>query len=685
MPKPLLHNLVLYACLILPSFLPAQDSLKTDSVDYYDMSLEQLLNVKAHGVASELEQLINQLISAASNKPLSARESPNIVTLITEEEIKNSGARDLMDVLRLVPGMDFGVDVEGVVGIGTRGLWAHEGKILVLVDGQEMNEILFATTQFGNHFPIDQIKKIEIIRGPGSAIYGGFAEYGVINIITKSGDDLNGISLSGIYGQMEKDFGRRNFSLMAGKKIRDLEFGLSAFVGQGNRSDQLFSDFYGGSYNMAGNSNLNPSFFNLGLSYKGFSFRCMADLYQTSVRDAYDLVKDTAYREDFNSYFAEVKYVYKKSDKLSITPKLNYKRQIPWRTLAVDSFTGDYNKIAERYSANLLFSYNFTRKINLSSGAEFYMDKATDLVDSSFFANGEQTVSYYNQAYFVQLLAKTYFVNLILGARFDMHNEYGSAFVPRVGFTKKIKRFNFKFLYTNSFRAPSIENINLSGDEGISPEQTNAIELEVGYQFTRHSILTFNFFDFTTKNPIVYFYDDSLQTDNYHNFGGSGSRGVEAEYRIKDKWGYITFNYSFYTVQGKEKIEDYAVEENENVLLAFPAHKINLNSCIRIGKHFSVNTSFSYRGKTYGYTSVDTLDNSIIEEFEPVYLINIVFGAKDVFTPGLNLGIGVYDLLNEKPVYIEPYNGYHAPLPGPSREFIFRLSYDLRFKTKQNK
>ncbi|HEY6162867.1 MAG TPA: TonB-dependent receptor plug domain-containing protein, partial [Bacteroidia bacterium] len=304
----------------------AQDTLHRDTLDYYDMSLEQLQNLKAHGVPSELEKLIDQLISVASKKPLSTRESPSIISLITEEEIKNSGARDLIDVLRLVPGMDFGVDVEGVVGLGMRGNWVHEGKVLLLLDGQEMNEIMFATTQFGNHFPVEQIKKIEIIRGPGSAIYGGFAEYGVINIITKSGSDLNGISVSGTYGQMQGDYARRNINLMAGQKINDFEYSLSGFVGQGNRSDQTYTDFYGNSYNMAGNSALNPMMMNIGMGYKGLSFRGIADLYNISVRDAYDVIKPSPYRQDFDSYFGELKYVKKFSDRFTLTPRLNYKK-----------------------------------------------------------------------------------------------------------------------------------------------------------------------------------------------------------------------------------------------------------------------------------------------------------------------------------------------------------------------
>lgn len=182
------------------------------------MSLEDLLKLKAHGVPSELEALINSLISVSSKKAINTREAPGIISLITEDDIKNSGARDLIDVLRMIPGIDFGVDIEGVVGLGMRGNWANEGKILILLDGQETNEILYASSQLGNRFPVDLIKRIEIIRGPGSAIYGGYAEYGVINIITKQAEDINGVYASATYGHMQKDFGRKNISLAIGKK-----------------------------------------------------------------------------------------------------------------------------------------------------------------------------------------------------------------------------------------------------------------------------------------------------------------------------------------------------------------------------------------------------------------------------------------------------------------------------------
>jgi outer membrane receptor for ferrienterochelin and colicin len=237
-----------------------------DTAAIYNMSLEELLKLKQTAHSSALEALINSIIGVSSKKPLSLRKSPSVISLVTAEEISRSGARDLIDVLRLVPGFDFGVDVQGVVSIGIRGNWAHEGKVLLLLDGQEQNEILYSNIAFGNHYSVDQIKKIEIIRGPGSAIYGGFAEYAVINIITKDGEDINGVYVSGLYGQMQNTYGRRNLNLSVGKKYKDLNFSLAGLLGQGARSDRDYTDIYGNSYNLSGNSQLNPANLNLGLA-----------------------------------------------------------------------------------------------------------------------------------------------------------------------------------------------------------------------------------------------------------------------------------------------------------------------------------------------------------------------------------------------------------------------------------
>ena len=136
-----------------------------------------------------LEDLLNAgMTTSTKSKPMSMRDSPNVMTVVTREEIQRSGARELADVLRLVPGFQLGGDLYSSVYAGFRGIWGSEGKFLVLLDGHEMFELLYYATELGNRIPVDQIERIEIIRGPGSVVYGGSAELAVVNIITRSAE-----------------------------------------------------------------------------------------------------------------------------------------------------------------------------------------------------------------------------------------------------------------------------------------------------------------------------------------------------------------------------------------------------------------------------------------------------------------------------------------------------------------
>ncbi len=100
-----------------------------------------------------LEELLDVEIEVASTRKRPLRASPEIVTAIGRQEILNSGAHDLIDVLRTLPGFTFGADVEGVVGIGILGVWAHEGKVSLLLDGQEMNERISSTPSTPSYSP----------------------------------------------------------------------------------------------------------------------------------------------------------------------------------------------------------------------------------------------------------------------------------------------------------------------------------------------------------------------------------------------------------------------------------------------------------------------------------------------------------------------------------------------------
>jgi outer membrane cobalamin receptor len=681
-PLPGIKYLFLILLAIVSLCATAQkDSTRLDSNAIYNMSLEQLLNLKETGVSSEMESLVNSLIGVASKKSLSLRKSPSVVTLITQEEIEKSGARDLIDVLRLVPGIDFAVDVQGNVSIGMRGNWAEEGKVLLLLDGQELNELMYSSLQFGNHYDVSQIKRIEIIRGPGSAIYGGFAEYGVISIITKDGEDLHGISATASYGETARTLGYRDVSLSIGDKIKDFQYSLAGFIGQANRSDNTYTDFSGSSYNMANNSDLNPTSLNLKLAYKGLSLKGFYDDFDMTTRDNYGPALSKAYPSDFLSELLELKYDAKLSDKITLTPLISYKCQKPWNYAGSlepsDSSYTLYDKTVQRYRGNLTMVYDVTKHINIVAGGEVFDDYANSGADSARFSNGRYSVNYLNTAGFAQILLKHRIANVILGARYDNNSAYGSAFVPRLGILKKIDKWSFKLLYSNSFRAPGIENINFSFDGNIKPETTSVIEFEGSRELTTDMFLTLNVFDITTKNPIVYYVSSTPSAngsyEGYKNMDEQGTRGAELDYRIKDEWGYLDLNYSFYTAAGKQIVPTYQVPNDNTQTLGFAANKLNLAFSYNITKALSVTPTISWIGQRYGY--VDS--TSTPKKFSPTTLANIFF----MYHIGnLKAGIGCYNMFNSDYSFIQPYNGGHPPLPSMSREYEIRLTYNFNFK-----
>src|SRR5688572_21797866 len=251
----------------------------------FSQDLDSLLNMSAFTEESALQKVLNQNLTVSSSKALTTRETPGIISLVTAEEIQNSGARDLTDILRLLPGFDIAQDLQFVMGIGLRGNWANEGKVLVMMDGQPFNELLYQTVAVGNRFPVDAIERIEIIRGPGSAIYGGSAEYGVINIITKAAESLNGVAVYGTGGFHKDAIGRTNAGVMLAKRSDNVSWDLSFFKGKGIVSDnKAYQDFYleADPQDLSKTTAADPMNLNLGFRYKGFALRTMYDVYETS-------------------------------------------------------------------------------------------------------------------------------------------------------------------------------------------------------------------------------------------------------------------------------------------------------------------------------------------------------------------------------------------------------------------
>lgn len=170
------------------------------------MSYEELLNFSLEDIiilsdivgvdsANELLELIlNTEIITVSKRAEKLGDAPASVVVISQKQIKEYGWNDLKDVFRAIPSFDLSYNTQGELGtsVQIRGVQGNQ-KILVLQDGKRISPITGEVFIYSYNIPLQFYKQIEIVYGPASALYGADAYAGVINLITKDSEDINGV------------------------------------------------------------------------------------------------------------------------------------------------------------------------------------------------------------------------------------------------------------------------------------------------------------------------------------------------------------------------------------------------------------------------------------------------------------------------------------------------------------
>lgn len=159
--------------------------------DIFDLSLEQLMEVKILSVSKKQEPIAHTPVAAY---------------VVTGEDIQRAGVTSIADALRMVPGVQVARADANSWAISIRGFNSTlANKLLVLVDGRSIYNPVFGGTLWEAHdLMLEDIERIEVIRGPGGTIWGANAVNGVINIITKHSRDTQGTLLSALYGNEEQ-------------------------------------------------------------------------------------------------------------------------------------------------------------------------------------------------------------------------------------------------------------------------------------------------------------------------------------------------------------------------------------------------------------------------------------------------------------------------------------------------
>ena len=192
-----------------------------------------------------LEQLLNVEVTSASKYAQKSSEAPSAVAVLTAEDIHTFGYRTLGDALGGLRGLYTSND-RNYSYLGVRGFLHpndYTSRILIMVDGRRMNENIYDSGFIGQEFMLDMelVARIEYIPGPGSSIYGANAVLGVVNVISKNGQDINGVQAAAELASFDSNKIRATY----GNKLQngaDVLFSASQYA-SGGQKNLYFSEF----------------------------------------------------------------------------------------------------------------------------------------------------------------------------------------------------------------------------------------------------------------------------------------------------------------------------------------------------------------------------------------------------------------------------------------------------------
>lgn len=661
-------------------------------------------------------------VTIATRHETQVSKAPGIITVITGEEIKNMGYRTFAEILRTIPGFeilkagDFGETSPSVRGL------QGANRVRVMLNGHLVNNPLRGEA-FGNFddFPVENIKRLEIIRGPGSAMYGENAFLSVINIITKDAKDIDGVYLNSGYGNFDTKEGNIVFGKTCGKveisgmvHYRETD-GFDGIVRSDNQTivdNNLSSLGIPASSQAPGKVEDRRREYDLNLKvvYTDFTFQ---GWYSNKNRGPFIGPQYTLTDEsdlESNYVFAEAGYKKTFQEKFTMKPRLYYDQfdnnsyieSLPeGTTLPLDTDGDGTPNTFETYTNGLIGNGKVTEKIVgteipfdyelfdgniLTLGFEYRLinqtnvhylsnsnpltfgalDSIQDLSDSYPYLK-EATRRIWS-VYLQDTWDVTDTLNLTIGARHDHYSDFGGATSPRSGITWAfMKNASLKLLYGEAFRAPDFVEMfttnqpAIRGNEDLDPETMRTYEAGLNYQFNKHVTSSINYFYNDINDLIVLRTLPTVQnTSRYENFGDARVWGIETETRVDVTEGnYLFMNYTF---QNPE-------DEAGNDLPFVAKHKGNFGVNVHYWKYINTNLSTFVSGKR-------TREENDSRDDLPAYaLLNLSVTGKRFFKT-MEVQGTVFNLLDKD--YSDPGPvSIPEDLPRPGRTFFVGLSYQF--------
>ena len=451
-----------------------------------------------------LDQLLQIEVQTVSKYAQTLEKVPAIVTVVSGEDFKRYGWRNVADMLRTVPGFylntrDRTSAAAGVTGISSPTIFNQD--ILVLLDGHRLNENNFDQGLIGDDsiFDVDLIEHVEIIRGPASSVYGGNALLGVVNVITKKGKDFKWGESSLAYSSGNDRTGRITYGTV-------LENGADLLISGNRRTSDGFSSPLDNTTTLAqGVDGLSRNSFLAKLSYQDFSIEAASydSKVNRSVGYLFSTISDPGNFTEQNGTTLDIKthQVLNSSTELSARlfydhdSILTHQNAIKTPTGSLAFLYGVPTGIPGVSVANVLNQFTFS---SISDSRSIGLD--TQIIDSSFSAQriiyGAELTDRYVSTYsslggahqdplkklgvYVQdeiEVQPRWFMTL--GLRYDNDGIVSGVVSPRLSLVNNSEKDGtFKFLYGSAFRSPNlIERTTISNSNPFNTERIKSYAL----------------------------------------------------------------------------------------------------------------------------------------------------------------------------------------------------------------
>ncbi len=712
-----------FVLIVFQSFVSSQEIENTNDKQKSNKDYDKLSSMS-------IEELMNIEIETASRKKEQLHKAPATMIVTTDRQIKERVYGHLDELIMELPGVDI-VNVHGKFPTiwAPRGSYGDENKrTLLMIDGIVENNLFEGNVLGGPQYSLHNVKQVETIYGPASALYGANAFSGIINIITKSGKDINGIEVQTGIGSNFTRFAK----FMVGSVIKeDFDFSVSGSIysTDGPVFTEQHPDFSESYVDKAYSVMGKFSYKDITFGFSRFDRPMGSGLFANSPSVYYGLplhgyndnegrlvkgsnAHTTTYGEKGSLQHSVTNTVYLKTvysifEKQSTSLKIGGKTFFRYTELADDSYVYGvpdpldpepfykfpYNHKSHTIGAEIFVDYNIDKNNDLIVGFMYeqsnvqygYTPWQAPVGGSHDWTNTDEPRKYniyHNYSVFSQYNLKTELLNytaFTFGARYDYNNVYGDTFNPRGGIVNQpFEDLTMKLLVGTAFRAPtSKESFSSNGGERVpnpdlEPEKSITYELGFAYQIIKSWLFETNIYR-NEFSDMIYEDVDQSSASKFINVGKAVMMGVEIKNIVDISRDFSFFtSFSFQRAKQNVDLSDNLAEENiPNVA----KYKGNLGFTYYILDYVSLYTIGKYVGDR---TTPDTNPRDKVDQY---FVLDMALTSRKFFRDSLSFSIRVNNVLNS--IYADPGirsgNGENYPtqMESEGRNLVFKLTYTL--------